>query len=340
MAMGEPPLRRCLVGGTFDRFHIGHEVLLSTALRHAEKIEVWVCDDKMARQKSPLVEDYERRSTEVVEWLQSTFPDRFSIHTLDDEYGPARTRHDCDSIACTVETQIICERINSEREMDGLAKLEIITVPHVEDALGGVVSSTRIRAGIIDRRGQPWVSDELALNSYRMVASLEAELKAPLGEVFTGPESTPEVAMGMALEQIIIPAPALIAVGDVTVQTLLDMDIIPDVAVVDGQTKRAILDESEYVDEDFFEQVLKAENPAGILTPSLFIACRDALASDLSTLIIVDGEEDLAPMYLHRLAPLGAVILYGQPRQGVVLRLTDEVVKQRCRSLLDAFEVL
>ena len=42
MAMGEPPLRRCLVGGTFDRFHIGHEVLLSTALRHAEKIEVWV----------------------------------------------------------------------------------------------------------------------------------------------------------------------------------------------------------------------------------------------------------------------------------------------------------
>jgi len=340
MAMGEPPLRRCLVGGTFDRFHIGHEVLLSTALRHAEKIEVWVSDDTMARQKSYLIENWEHRSTEVTQWLQSNFPDRYSIHSLDDEFGPARTREDCDSIACTVETNTICERINSEREMDGLTKLEIITVPHVEDALGGVVSSTRIRAGIIDRRGQPWVSDELMVNSYRMDTSLDAELKAPLGEVFTGPESTPEIAMGKALEQIIHPPPALIAVGDVTVQTLLDMDVIPDVAVVDGKTKRVKLPESENVDETFFEQVLKAENPAGILTPSLYAACRDALTSDLSTLIVVDGEEDLAPMYLHRLAPLGAAILYGQPQQGVVLRLTDEEVKQRCRSLLDAFEVL
>ncbi len=340
MAMGEPFLRRCLVGGTFDRFHVGHEVLLSTALRHADKIEVWVSDDAMARKKSHLIEDWEKRSSEVGEWLKSSYPERFGIHTLDDEYGPARTRVDCDSIACTVETRTICERINSNRERDGLAKLEIITVPHVEDALGGVVSSTRIRAGIIDRRGQPWVSDELALNSFRMVASLEAELKAPLGEVFTGPESTPEIAMEMALEHIVLPAPALIAVGDVTVQTLLDMDITPDVAVVDGKTKRAILDDSELVDEAYFEQVLKAENPAGILTPSLFIACREALVSDLSTLIVVDGEEDLAPMYLHRLAPLGAAILYGQPRQGVVLCLTDEAVKQRCRSLLDTFEVL
>ena len=135
-------------------------------------------------------------------------------------------------------------------------------------------------------------------------------------------------------------SPALIAVGDVTVQTLLDMDIIPDVAVVDGKTKRAKLAESENVDQTVCEQVRKAENPAGVLTPSLYVACRDALASDLSTLIVVDGEEDLAPMYLHRLAPLGAAILYGQPQQGVVFRLTDEEVKQRCRSLRDAFEVL
>jgi len=338
--MGEPPHNLCLLGGTFDRFHVGHEVLLSTALRFAGKIEVWITADEKARKKTHLIEDWEIRAAVIEEWLNGFARDRFSIHILDDEYGPARSRTDCDSIACTDETLPMCERINSERKLNGLQPLEIITVAHVEDAFGQVVSSTRIRVGLIDRKGEPWVTKELASNSYRMIASLDAELKTPLGEVFSGPESTPEVAMGLALEQLVLPFPALIAVGDVCVATLLDMGIIPDVGLVDGMTKRTPLDPDEYVDESKFEQVINAENPAGLLTPSLFNACKTALSSDLSTLIIVDGEEDLAPMYLHRLAPLGSAVLYGQPQQGVVLRLTDEEVKQRCRSLLDSFEVI
>lgn len=338
--MGEPPLSRCLIGGTFDRFHVGHEVLLSTSLRYAEKLEIWITTDEMARRKSSIIEGWDKRSDEVTKWLRINAPDRFSIHVLEDEYGPALHRRDCDSITCTEETEAMCERINSEREMDGLPKLEIIVVPHLEDALGGIVSSTRIRSGIIDRRGNPWVIPELSVKSYRMVKQLDSELKEPLGELFIGPESSPEVAMISALENLELPVPALIAVGDVTVQTLLDMDVIPDVALVDGKTKRRNLDKSEQVNESAFEQVLFANNPAGMLTPSLFIACRDAMASDLATLIVIEGEEDMSPMYLHRLAPLGTAILYGQPGEGVVLRITDEVVKERCRSLLDAFEVL
>ena len=158
--------------------------------------------------------------------------------------------------------------------------------------------------------------------------------------LFLGPEESPEVAMISALEGIEPHAPNLIAVGDVTVQTLLDMEITPDVALIDGKTKRKVLESSETVEHSSFEQILFAKNPAGLLTPSLFTACSDAISSDLSTLIVVEGEEDMAPMYLHRLAPLGTVILYGQPGKGVVLRVTDEFVKERCRSLLDAFEVL
>ncbi len=338
--MGDPPLLCCLIGGTFDRFHVGHEVLLSTALRHAQKIEIWVTTDEMIRSKSPLIEDWEKRTQSLEYWLENNAPDRYSINILEDEFGPSLHRQDCDSIVCTKETQSMCERINSEREMDGLEKLEIIVVPHVEDALGGIVSSTRIRSGVIDRQGNPWVVPELSTNTYKMVEKLDSELKEPFGDLFLGPEESPEVAMISALEGIDSHAPNLIAVGDVTVQTLLDMDITPDVALIDGKTKRKILESSEVVEHSSFEQVLYAKNPAGLLTPSLFTACSDAISSDLSTLIVVDGEEDMAPMYLHRLAPLGTVILYGQPGKGVVLRVTDESVKERCRSLLDAFEVL
>ena len=59
-----------------------------------------------------------------------------------------------------------------------------------------------------------------------------------------------------------------------------------------------------------------------------------------SVIIHVDGEEDLAPLYIHCLAPIGTVVLYGQPRQGVVSQITTLDVKIRCRELLSLFEVL
>ena len=43
-------LERCLVGGTFDRFHAGHIALLEAALAEAELVEVWIaghrCDHR------------------------------------------------------------------------------------------------------------------------------------------------------------------------------------------------------------------------------------------------------------------------------------------------------
>ena len=78
-----------------------------------------------------------------------------------------------------------------------------------------------------------------------------------------------------------------------------------------------------------------------MLTKSLFDSCKVAIDNwaikNLRTLIIVDGEEDLAPLLLHLLAPMNSVILYGQPNQGVVLRITGLDSKSRCQSLISMF---
>ncbi|MEC7744758.1 MAG: DUF359 domain-containing protein, partial [Candidatus Thermoplasmatota archaeon] len=70
-------------------------------------------------------------------------------------------------------------------------------------------------------------------------------------------------------------------------------------------------------------------------------ACEDAVNSWMkdrsSTIIIVNGEEDLAPLLLHPLSPVGAVVLYGQPGKGVVVRVCGEESKGRCRHLLELF---
>ena len=57
-------------------------------------------------------------------------------------------------------------------------------------------------------------------------------------------------------------------------------------------------------------------------------------------MIDVDGEEDLAPIIIHCLAPIGTIVIYGQPKVGVVVQRTSILVKQRCRNIISLFEVI
>jgi hypothetical protein len=53
--------------------------------------------------------------------------------------------------------------------------------------------------------------------------------------------------------------------------------------------------------------------------------------------IVVDGEEDLAVIPLVLAAPDGAIVLYGQPHKGVVLRTVDARAKAAARELMKHF---
>lgn len=328
---------RCLVGGTFDRFHSGHIHLLELAASNAEFIEVWVSDDFIAQQKSQFILPLEERLEELMDWAELNHGTRFSTHILRDSFGPAPVREDCDSIICTIETRGNCERVNEIREENGLSPLEIIQASHLEDGAGGVISSTRIRAGIIDRSGGPWFPE--LLQDLRMPVEMDATLKEPLGVLYEGPEESPEIAMYKVLEEVSDDA-FIVAVGDVCVQTMLDIGVRPDIGIVDGMTKRSELPDSQKVGDGGWSIVLSCINPAGHLSLDLFNACRAAIHSDTDVLIKVEGEEDLAPIPIHLLLPLNAVVLYGQPGKGVVVRVSDEEVKKRCREILDFFEVV
>ena len=130
---------------------------------------------------------------------------------------------------------------------------------------------------------------------------------------------------------------SIIAVGDVCAATLLELGVVSDIAIIDGMTKRVELDQK--VDTSKFDIMLEADNPAGQITPSLFKAVAAALQNDQTTCIEVEGEEDLAPIVIHLLAPIGTNVVYGQPNKGVVLRITTLESKEQCRTLLSKFEV-
>ena len=53
-----------LIGGTFDRFHAGHQNLLMSALSHCHRVEVWVTVDSIARAKDSRINTWEQRVEE------------------------------------------------------------------------------------------------------------------------------------------------------------------------------------------------------------------------------------------------------------------------------------
>lgn len=340
-SMGEPPqFQLCLVGGTFDRLHAGHRLLLDAAVRSANRIEIHVTSDAMADQKSVNMQSFETRRDELLNWAERHAHKRVSVHELLDSHGPAPSHLTADCIVATPETKGECERINLKREEHGLPSLHIVEVAHLMDVGGGILSSSRIRNGLVDMDGHPWFSPDWEGAVLKMHTRAEPELKTPMGTLYKGPEATPEVAMLSALEEINTDETILIAVGDVTVSTLLDLDVVPDIGFIDGQTKRQALPTDQHVDLSAFTHVLHASNPAGVLTPSLRQAVAHAAVLEEPVAVVVDGEEDLAPLFVHLHVPLHAVVLYGQPNEGVVVQPSTLATKARCRRLLELFEVV
>ena len=50
--------------------------------------------------------------------------------------------------------------------------------------------------------------------------------------------------------------------------------------------------------------------------------------------MVVDGEEDLLTIVAVLLAPYGSMVMYGQPKQGVVVLEVKEEVKKRFREII------
>jgi len=329
-----------LIGGTFDRFHAGHRNLLMSALSECQSIEVWVTVDSIAKAKDSRINPWKKRVKEIKQALD-TESERLEFRELEDLHGPAPTHELASAIICTSETLPECETINSIRQESGLPVLEIICASHTMCWDGIPISSSRIRNGEIDRFGQRWIPESFETKEMVMTAEVETELKDPFGQLIPGPENDPSHAMTEALVQTEGAHGPLIAVGDVTVRTLQDMGRPADIGLIDGRTKRQVWDGAEGIDSSLYDFVLECSSPAGRLTPSLLSSCETAISSwnneEQSSLIIVEGEEDLAPLILHPLAPIDSVILYGQPGKGVVIRWCGEDAKHRCRRLLSGF---
>ena len=163
-------------------------------------------------------------------------------------------------------------------------------------------------------------------------AKLRPILREPFGVLYTG---TGKDTIQKLASDLGTPT-KLISVGDVTTFYLLESDIMPDVCVVDDRTKREPASNHVVLgtNHEAFTTI-SVDNPPGVITEDLIDAIDDAFKSDQHVRLFVRGEEDLAALPAILMAPIGSVVLYGQPNEGVVLVKITESKKDEIRSLLD-----
>ncbi len=126
------------------------------------------------------------------------------------------------------------------------------------------------------------------------------------------------------------------AVGDMTAFYLLESGMQPDLIIVDHKTKRT--QTPEHIKQSLMQdryKTVEVVNPPATLTRDLLDAINNSLSGNERTKIVVDGEEDLATLPVILYAPLGSVVVYGQPNEGsVIVNVTPEK-KAQIKNLMD-----
>jgi len=318
-----------ILGGTFDRFHTGHEAFLDKAFKSGKKIIIGLTTPSMLKKivRQDSIWPFEERK-KAVETFAKKYKKQFSIVPIEDIFGPSTEIEDLDAIVATEETRQTCERINHIRKRKDLKPLKIIHIPWVYSEDCRIISSSRIRKGEIDRQGR-------VLVDYSITDRLREELRTPLSRIFEGDNFTvtKDVISHIKEENI----EDVICVGDEVSRDLLDNNFKPKNIIVDGKVMRKPIDYLDRIIEPYKNR-LTLNNPAGKISKETWKIISQAFKK--KSAVVVKGEEDLLTIPAILLAKNGSVVIYGQPGRGKVVIRIDEKRKEMCRQRLAEFETI
>ena len=152
-------------------------------------------------------------------------------------------------------------------------------------------------------------------------------LKRPLGRLIRG---TPE-DVRRELEALVAERRGpMIVVGDVVSSTVSKLAPERTVYVTDGRTLRERTSEVK-LDVDV---VVRCRNEPGTISREAYEVIREAIGSGKRVHVVVDGEEDLLALAAVYLSPVGSIVVYGQPGEGVVVVEVNEEVRSFAESVL------
>ena len=156
--------------------------------------------------------------------------------------------------------------------------------------------------------------------------SLREQLKIPLGELL--PEHQADKSN---IQKHLDGNSYVITVGDRTTEKMMEFDLIPSLQIIDGLEKREKREQPPALAN---ATELTVNNPPAEITFESIQAIKQAFSMASPVRIKVIGEEDLLviPVCIH--APENAIVMYGQPNEGlVIVKITPEIRNKTQRLL-------
>ncbi len=343
------------IGGTFDRLHKGHQYFIKQAFNFGDKVLIGLTSDNYVDRKIQTpntkfqinskiqIQKYQSRKKELEGFLgREGLLERAKILKIDDVYGSAGESAELEAIAVTRDSLPGALLINKTRKKNGLLELKIIKIKLIQAEDHRRISSTRIRLGQIDRLGH--VLDRLKPFGYTIPENLRSNLKIPQDTLLKNKNSFLKVIPGLIKELKSHRQNLLVTVGDQVTRLINQHKIKVDLAIVDFRVKRrkiysSMQDLNFDVDTQDKTSIITVRNEPGKITKTLVTAIRTSLnriiSDRRSRIIKVNGEEDLAAVPAIILSPLGSVVIYGQPNEGVVVVQVTEEKKSRLIKLME-----
>ncbi len=152
-----------------------------------------------------------------------------------------------------------------------------------------------------------------------------------MGELYRG---EPTETTAKLRDKLIVKPPLLAVVGDFVAANVIAAGLFPDIVVVDNKTLRAQIKPIVHGLKE-----VNVPNEAATINAKAWLALRTAVTLKRRVAIVVEGEEDLLVLPLLAEMPLGSVIAYGQPHEGLVAVTVSEERRDWARGFLNRMEM-
>jgi uncharacterized protein (UPF0218 family) len=167
---------------------------------------------------------------------------------------------------------------------------------------------------------------------------LRKKLKQPLGLLISG---IPEHTMNELKNKIIKLKPKIIiSVGDEVTKNILTHNIPLNIAIIDGKIMRKTIKPIKL----HCQKTYIIKNTPGTLSYDSFkiikkvIETQELIKKEI-TKIFVKGEEDLLTLLAVFFAPIGSLITYGQPCEGIVIIYVNKKIKEKVKLILKEMRI-
>lgn len=337
-----------LLAGTFDHLHKGHQQFIQKAAAQADFVFCGLSQRWHTRNKTfpQTIQSFPQRLNFLKKFLkQNGLQLKTHIFPLKNPIEPAGSDPHLETLAVTPDTLRGAQKVNQQRKKNQLLPLKILKIKLVKASDQNTISSTRIRAGEIDRQGLVYQQRLNRPHPLYLPSQQRHYFKKPLGKLISGSKKNLSWAGLQAFDQLShTHYPLIITIGDISTQAFLLNHLPLDLAVFDNRCQRQAVSPQLHLrlkkQADFCFHTV---NPPGTLSPQTIQTINQTLThlkNKSQGIIEVAGEEDLLVLPLVLLSPLKTLIFYGQPNKGLVRIQVSEKIKVKTLKLLQKFQVI